>query len=168
LRAQERTTVEEGSMLTQIQARLTYANVMATIAAFLALGGGAVYAADKIGGSDIRSNAIKDRHVAKNSIGKSEIEEDAALPVSTTVREKDLTLAPNQEGVGISPCNAGEVAVGGGWQLQTGQASSTEIDSDGPRVSGGGSIGWEVVLKNTSTQTNTYAVQAVCVPAASG
>jgi len=50
-------------------ARLSYANVVATLALFVALGGGA-YAtqAGKVGPGDIRSDAIRSRHVADGSL----------------------------------------------------------------------------------------------------
>jgi hypothetical protein len=48
--------------------RLTYANVMATAAMFIALGLGSAYAADKIGSKDIARNAVKSKHVKGKAV----------------------------------------------------------------------------------------------------
>ena len=50
-------------------ARLSYANVVATLALFVALGGGA-YAtqAGRIGPGDIKPDAIRTRHIADGSL----------------------------------------------------------------------------------------------------
>jgi hypothetical protein len=57
--------------------RLSYANVVSTIALFLALTGGAVYAAGKIGSGDIAPNAIKSKQIAPKAVKPS----DMATPV---------------------------------------------------------------------------------------
>lgn len=51
----------------RLRARLTYANVMATIAVFMGLGGGA-YAAATIGSSDIEKSAVLSRHIANGQV----------------------------------------------------------------------------------------------------
>ena len=51
-----------------IRARLTYANVVATIALFLALGLGTVYAANKINGKQIKKNSVPGNRLKKNSV----------------------------------------------------------------------------------------------------
>jgi len=50
-------------------ARLSYANVVATLALFVALGGGA-YAtqAQKVGAGDIKPDAVRTRHIANGSL----------------------------------------------------------------------------------------------------
>jgi hypothetical protein len=55
-------------MMSQLKSRLTYANVIATIALFLALGGGAAFAAAKFG-----KNVIKARNIAPNAVKASEL-----------------------------------------------------------------------------------------------
>ena len=54
-------------MQQRLRARLTYANVMATIAVFMGLGGGA-YAAATIGSSDIERSAVLSRHIANGQV----------------------------------------------------------------------------------------------------
>jgi hypothetical protein len=69
---------------------LTYANVTATLALVLALGTGAVYAAEQIGSGEIANNSVrtqdlKDRKavegedVKKNSLGSAEIDESSLI-----------------------------------------------------------------------------------------
>ena len=52
----------------RIRDRLTYANVAATIALFLALSGGVVYAASKIDTNDIANNAVTEKKLAKHAV----------------------------------------------------------------------------------------------------
>jgi len=54
-------------MLMQLKRRLTYANVMATLAMFVALGGGA-YAAATIGSSDIKKRAVRAKHIKTSAV----------------------------------------------------------------------------------------------------
>ena len=56
-------------MLRALLDRLTYANVVATVALFLALGTGGAYAVSKIDGSDIRKHSLTGRQFKANSIG---------------------------------------------------------------------------------------------------
>ena len=60
-----------------IRARLTYANVVATLALFLALGGGAVWAAGKITSGQIGKGAVKNKNLAKNAVKAKNIAKNA-------------------------------------------------------------------------------------------
>lgn len=53
--------------------RGTYANVTATLALALALGGTAAVAAEKIGGNQIAKNAITSKHVKNGQIGTADL-----------------------------------------------------------------------------------------------
>jgi hypothetical protein len=55
-------------MLDWLRRRLTYGNVMATIAVFGVLAGGGAYAASKIGAGDIAKNAVRSKHIKKNAV----------------------------------------------------------------------------------------------------
>ncbi len=48
--------------------RLTYGNIVATLALFLALSGGAVWAANKITSKQIGKGAVKNKNLAKNAV----------------------------------------------------------------------------------------------------
>lgn len=63
-------------MLDKLIQRLTYANVMSTVAVFIALGGSS-YAAIAINGSSIRSRSIPATKLRYNTLGGREIKESA-------------------------------------------------------------------------------------------
>ena len=56
---------------------LTYANVTATIALFLALGGGAVYAASRISTSNIERNAVTTQKIAPRAVTSKRLAQGA-------------------------------------------------------------------------------------------
>jgi len=53
--------------------RLTYANIVSTLALFLALGGSAAYAASKVHSGDIAPNAVKTANLAPGSVHSSKV-----------------------------------------------------------------------------------------------
>jgi hypothetical protein len=57
----------------RLRPRLSYANVVSTIALVFALGGGAVYAAGKIGSSEIAKNAIHSRQIKNRQVKRQDI-----------------------------------------------------------------------------------------------
>jgi hypothetical protein len=63
-----------GSMLARLRGRLTYANVMATMAVFIALGGSS-YAALRISGSQIKDRTISGNKLKRDTLGGSRIVE---------------------------------------------------------------------------------------------
>jgi hypothetical protein len=60
-----------------ISKRLTYANVMSSIAVFLVLGGGAAYAAKKIGSNEIKGNSITTGKLKKEAVSSAKIKKNA-------------------------------------------------------------------------------------------
>lgn len=71
-----------------LRGRLTYANVVATVALFLALGGGAAWAAGQLGKNVVKSkniaaNAVKTQDIAKNAVKSGKI-------AASAVKEKNL------------------------------------------------------------------------------
>jgi hypothetical protein len=74
-----------------LRPRLSYANVAATIALVLAIGGGTVYAAAQLGKNDVRS-----RNIARGAVKKSDIHKNAVTSPKIrkrTIRASDLTAA---------------------------------------------------------------------------
>jgi hypothetical protein len=71
----------------QIRKRLTYANVMSSIAVFLVLGG-AAYAAHKVGSNEIKGNAITTGKIKKEAVTSTKIKNNAV----TGVKVKDGSL----------------------------------------------------------------------------
>src|SRR6266508_1237762 len=61
-------------MLTRLRGRLTYANVVATMALFIALGGSS-YAALSISGRDVRDGSLTGRDIKRNSLTGRQIRE---------------------------------------------------------------------------------------------
>jgi hypothetical protein len=61
----------------QIRKRLTYANIMSTVAVFLVLGGGAAYAAKKIGSHELRGGAVTTAKIKRNAVTRSKIKAKA-------------------------------------------------------------------------------------------
>lgn len=89
-----------------LRSRLTYANVVATLALVLALGGGSVYAASKLGknvvkskqiargavkGSDLGRNAVTGPKVKGGSIGATDLANDAVTAV--TIKDGSIGAA---------------------------------------------------------------------------
>jgi hypothetical protein len=56
-----------------LRRHLTYANVISTLALFLALGGGAVYAAGKIGSSQIEKGAVGSKQLHNRGVKRQDI-----------------------------------------------------------------------------------------------
>lgn len=67
-------------MLKQLRPRLTYANVMATVAVFIALGGTS-FAALKITGRDVAKHTLTGNNLKSNSVGGRVINEKSLAPV---------------------------------------------------------------------------------------
>jgi hypothetical protein len=63
--------------LKQIRKRLTYANVMSSIAVFLVLGGATAVAAKKIGSNEIKGNSITTGKIKKEAVSASKIKKNA-------------------------------------------------------------------------------------------
>jgi hypothetical protein len=60
--------------MTWIRRHLSYANVVATLALFLALGGGS-YAVNKISGSELENNSVAGKKLKRNTLGGARIKE---------------------------------------------------------------------------------------------
>jgi hypothetical protein len=61
----------------QIRKRLSYANVMSTLAVFLVLGGGAAYAAKKIGSHELRGGAVTTAKIKRAAVTTAKIRNGA-------------------------------------------------------------------------------------------
>ncbi len=178
---------EEARM--KLRERLTYANVMATVAVFLALGGGAwALARDRVGSGAIKNNSIRsnDIHnrtirahdVRRNSLRGGQINEStldasaftrgtsAAGPIScdpTALPFIDCASAhlrlPRRAGV-LLIATGGEESVGGPAEAQC------RLLVDGLQISGATTpptiLPGEAVSDNTdAAATNDFAIAAV-------
>lgn len=61
----------------RIRQRLTYANVVSTLALFLVLTGGAAYATRKIGSHELRGGAVTTAKIKRNAVTRSKIKAEA-------------------------------------------------------------------------------------------
>ena len=116
-------------MLRAVKERLTYANVMATLAVFIALGGGA-YAALQVGSKEIRNNSVRSvdvrngtlagRDMRRNGLGGGAVKESSLGKVPTAA-------AADRVGGRLGGAAQGEVPGGDGGESE--------------RLCGGGGVG---------------------------
>jgi len=78
----------EVSMLRKLRSRMTYANVVSTIALALAVGGGTAYAATKIGTSNIRYHAVTGSKLSNNAVTASKVKNNALS--SSDIRDNSI------------------------------------------------------------------------------
>jgi hypothetical protein len=69
--------LKEKTPVKQIRKRLTYANVMSSIAVFLVLGGASAYAAKKIGSNEIKGNSISTGKIKREAVAAAKIKKSA-------------------------------------------------------------------------------------------
>jgi hypothetical protein len=69
------------AVVQRIRKHLTYANVMSSLAVFLVLGGGAAYAAKKIGSHELRGGAVTTAKIKRNAVTRSKIKAEAISTV---------------------------------------------------------------------------------------
>jgi hypothetical protein len=72
----------------RIRGRFTYANVMSSIAVFLVLGGGAAYAAKKVGSNQLKANSVGTTKIKANAVTTRKIKKGAV----TTVKLRDSAV----------------------------------------------------------------------------
>ncbi|HEX7243968.1 MAG TPA: hypothetical protein VF245_00195 [Solirubrobacterales bacterium] len=63
--------------MNKIRKRLTYSNVMSSLAVFLVLGGASAYAAKKIGSNELKSNSVTTAKIKKNAVTSAKIKSNA-------------------------------------------------------------------------------------------
>jgi len=75
-----------------LRGKVTYPHVVSTLALVLALGGGVVYAADKIGSSQIARDAIKAKHIKDGQVKGPEVDESSLgrVPSAQTAQSADI------------------------------------------------------------------------------
>jgi hypothetical protein len=119
------------TMLTRLRARLTYANVTATLALFSALGGTSYAAAtlskNSVGSAQIRANAVGASEIRSRAVSSSEIRDR-----SISLRDLALSTRTSLRG-GTGPAGpAGPTGPAG----PAGTAYSAAINSGGAKVAG--------------------------------
>ncbi len=90
-----------------IRKRLTYANVMSSIAVFLVLGGATAFAAKKIGSNEIKGNSITTGKLKKESVTKAKLKK--ASVDSSKLADDAVTTAKIAKGAVTGEKLAGAV-----------------------------------------------------------
>ena len=171
-------------MVNTIRSRLTYANVMATLAVFVALGGTSyAVATGSIDSRAIKDETIRSRDVRDNSLRARDFDEDdlptgeegpqgargpqgppgAPGPPGATnlvVRTRDVDLGLAGQANFNVPCLPGERATGGGAQRRDGSTTSADIvRRSAPIVTGTVPTGWGL----GASGSGPWLFYAVCV-----
>jgi hypothetical protein len=133
-------------MINSIWERLSYANVVATIALFVALGGGA-YAA-----FHLPKNSVRSKHIKNGQVKSADVKNDALA--GTDIDESTLGAVPNANAVGPLHAASGSVSLddlpGDSADLMTLGPFSFTV---GCQYAGGGTI-MSVRLQSTRSGTD--------------
>lgn len=174
-------------MLGRLSQRLTYANVTATLALFIALGGASYAAvqiprnsvgADQLRTGSVRSAEVRDRSLAlrdfslaarqalrgeRGPAGPPGPSGGGASSLGLSYRTAEGTApAVTAAGSGLSTttatCDAGQRVVGGGLRVDSGDDTSARESY--PNL---GNTAWTVHAGNDGGVPSTYTVFAICV-----
>jgi len=153
----------------QIRKRLTYANVMSSIAVFLILGGATAIAAQKIGSSQIKGNSITTGKIKKEAVTKAKIKKasvDASkLAAGAVTSEKIVNGAVTSEKIADGAVTGGKLAPGAVTRANLAEANLTPrgyalVDSDG-KVEAGFTVG---IPSATTPVSGTYCFDLAFAP----
>ena len=103
----------------QLSKRLTYANVMSSIAVFLVLGGATAFAAKKIGSNEIKGNSITTGKIKKEAVSAGKIKKNAVT--TAKIQSNAVTGGKIADGA-VTTAKLGDAAVTGA-KLATGERS---------------------------------------------
>jgi hypothetical protein len=169
-------------MFTALRTRMSYANVIATIALFVALGGSS-YAAlqlprNSVGPKQLKKNAVTSVKIKRNAVTTAKIKANAVtgskinestlgeIPAAAALSNLDYNSAtvPNPPTtstptVTTVSCDPGKSVVGGGIRVDD-RANQFIIDSY-PR----GTDGWEGTVANFGGATPNATVIVICTSA---
>lgn len=114
-----RRTAENHWMMKMLRGQLTYANVMSTIAVFLLLGGGAAFAASKLG-----KNSVSTKQIKNNAVTTAKIKNEAV----TTEKIKDASItSPKLANGSVGGAQLQANSVNGG-NVQAGSLTGSDIN----------------------------------------
>ncbi len=92
--------------------KLTYANVVATLALFLALSGGVVWAAGKVGSKNLRANAVTAGKIKRNAVTNAKIRGNAVTAAKIKDGAVDFTKLAAGTNL-VTSASGGPVAANG-------------------------------------------------------
>jgi hypothetical protein len=161
----------------QVRSALTYSNVVATLALFLAISGGVVYAASTLGRNAVKSqniapHAVKNRNLAKNAIKNSNLAANAVSTAKvrkeaiTGVKVKAATLTRTNLAAGtlagLQVLDASNSAVPG---LTTNSATGTTVPLSGTTsFTPAAGKSYEILTELKGTPTDGNAEGEACAP----
>jgi len=150
--------------------KLTYANVVSTLALVLVLAGGTAYAANHYlitKTSQIKPSVLKDLRGragqsgaagAPGAPGATGATGPAGISGYTQVASATTTNPIGAQDVAIANCPSGESVLGGGAfgsAVATGQSITTSEPANSD-------TGWLVAMSNSSGTADTFTVYAIC------
>lgn len=179
-------------MLESLRQRLTFANVIACLALFVALGSGA-YAAtqlpkNSVGSKQIKKNAVNGAKVKDRSLQAVDFKEgqlpagpqgpkgDPGAPGGTNViarRVVEPGIGTGTQATTTADCDAGEHLVGGGaafvvsgtnaYDFPATLHGSVPTGADGkPVLNAAEATGWRASATNQTGSTRDFVVVALC------
>jgi hypothetical protein len=113
-----------------LQSRLSYANVVASMALFLALGGGAAVAADQITSKDIAKNAVGGSEIKSNSVKGKDVDEDSLGPVPAAGKANNTLWAVVQNPNGQPNANVVRAGQDGTTAIEGGAVVEVDFSRD--------------------------------------
>jgi hypothetical protein len=163
----------------RLRPRLTYANVTATLALFIALGGsayaGTQLARDSVGPQQLRGNAVTGAKVRNGTLTGADIRDKsvtaadlnlAAAPKAASYAYKSAAAtapAGSAANTATATCDSGQQVVGGGVMLDTpkiGLVNDSYPDSN--------NTAWTARVGNASSGSSAaslnFTVYAICAP----
>ncbi len=136
----------------KLKSKLTYANVMSTIAAFGVLAGGGAYAAAKITARDIAPNAVTASKIKPGSVRASALKRPQVRSASVQASGADSRTDA------IAACRSGEALLAGGGGWADGPVGTQ------PTVAQSAPAGNSWVVRGSTPGPNTLFASAICLP----
>jgi len=165
---------EERTQMSRVKNSLTFSNVIALLALFLALGG-TVYAAGKISGSEIKANSIPGNRIKKKTLTGNQVKPGSltgkqvkgstltdvnAASLGTVLyvpAAVTIAVGPNPT-AGVAFCPAGQKIIGGGATVS--DPKKAFVNESAPNAERNG---W-LATGFTEGQPVTMTVTAICTP----
>jgi hypothetical protein len=153
----------------KLSGKLTYANVMATIAVFIALGGGA-YATTRIDGGRLERRSVAGDKLERDTVTGKELKEAALGPVRFASLAKRADQAPvagyrvvvkpatnsaNSTTNAAATCPGDTEPIGGG-------AIAQDPDHQTVSTSAPNGVDWVVTMVNADSEPHSFEALAIC------
>jgi hypothetical protein len=168
-----------------LRGRLSYANVMATLALFFALSGGAMaankylQATDPIPAGDLIGSTYGNPVIADGTISSAKFASTAKAPdadkldgidstaflsgyVGGTSADSNVSVPAGGQATGHSWCPAGKVALGGGYFPFGGSSALRAVEAAFAIQEGTGLAGFQVTMANEGLTAESFHVSVRC------